>query len=463
MTTRPLQSDRKAMEETAPSIALASAVKAAWFRKFFTLLEQKGIPYAVLSNYFAYPEEIHSDVDFVVPEPHRLSIPSLVQSLCRESDAHLLQISEYHNTTAFSCFVATLKGVVPIHLRFDVCSDDHRRDKLILPWQFMLEGRRRYAEGFFVPAPEKSLLHYLLKRVEKRSLQQSQLAALYKWFQDAPEESQQILRRYWPTDYGQILGCILDQVPPQAESLDAWSRNVQLRDARQTVYARAAQYMKEIRRKVRRVRQPLGFLVAFLGPDGCGKSTALVGVTAALHPAFAHTAEYHLLVKHRGRKEIDTSRPHAKKPRSPVTSMAKALFWFLDLWLGYWTKLRPKMVRSTLIIFDRYVHDLQVDRTRYRYSGPEGWPRLLSALSPQPHLWILLDAPPEVLWRRKPELTQEESARQLDAYRRLLAAKPNARVIDACQPPEQVVADVCSEVFRRLEARTAERYKHLLG
>jgi thymidylate kinase len=134
------------------------------------------------------------------------------------------------------------------------------------------------------------------------------------------------------------------------------------------------------------------------------------------------------------------------------------LLWFVDLWVGYWVKLKPKMVRSTLILFDRYIHDLQVDRRRYRFAGPQWWPRLLGKLSPQPDLWILLDAPPEVLWRRKAELTREESARQREAYRQFITGNRNAAMIDANQPPEMVVAAVCSEVFRRLETRTAERY-----
>jgi thymidylate kinase len=328
----------------------------------------------------------------------------------------------------------------------------------------MLEGRRRYGDRFFVPAPEKSLLHSLLKRIGKRHFADEQLSALHKWYEAAPEQTETLLRAYWLSDYRQILDCIVNQIVPPLEWLEAWSQNVHLPDAKQTLPVRARQYAKEIRRKARRVTKPTGFLISFLGPDGCGKSTAITGVKKALGPAFEKTVAFHLLPRliYRGRKDDDTSLPHAKKPRSASGSMAKTLLWFVDISLGYWVKLRPRLVRSTLIIFDRYVHDLQIDQMRYRYAGPQWWARLLGNLSPQPDLWILLDAPAEVLWERKPELTIEESARQRKAYRRLLETKPNATIIDATQPPEIVVAAVCSEVFRRLEARTMQRYRRLL-
>ena len=447
-------------QQTQVSSSTETQVKASLFRKFFASLEQKQISYAILSNYFEYPENIHSDIDFVVPEPNRAAIPALLQTLCRENDAHLLQISEYHNTSGFSCAVATLLDTQPIHLRFDACSDDHSRDKLILPWEFLLEGRRPYQDSFYVPAPEKSLLHYLLKRIEKRSLEAPQLSALLRWYQMAPAETEQLLASYWPAEHAQILACISTQTVPTPAQFESWWRNVNLLHAHQTPSARAIQFAREIRRKVRRVARPNGYLISFLGPDGCGKSTAINGVKRALQPAFAKTAEFHLLPRaiHRARKDPNTSQPHAKTPRSAFTSMAKILVWFADLTIGYWARLRPKMVRSTLVIFDRYIHDLQVDSTRYRYGGPKWWPRFLASLSPQPDLFILLDAPAEVLWKRKAEVPIEESARQRNAYQALLSGNPNAATVDASQPAQEVVASICAEVFRRLEARTAKRY-----
>lgn len=448
----------------APATANASEneTKAMLFVIFLSLLQRAEIPYAILSNYFDYPEYIHSDIDLVVPEPARKSILPLVQQTCNESDARLLQVSEYHNTSAWSCFIATLVDQSPVHLRLDICSDDHSRSKLLLPWEFMLAGRRRYLDKFYVPAPERSLIHYLLKRIEKKSIESQQLRAMNRWFLSVPEEAETMLARYWPLDYAEIAKSIATQTIPTKDRIERWSRNVRLADAHQTVSARGIQSVREVRRLVRRTMRPLGFMMCFMGPDGCGKTTAIALAKRALVPAFRQSAEFHLLprlVNRVSHSNEDTSRPHDKQARGTAASVAKVFLWFVDLSFGYWLRLRPKMVRSCLVVFDRYIHDLQIDRVRYRYGGPEWWARLWAKLSPQPDLWVLLDAPAETIWKRKPELSVEEIDRQRRLYRQLLAGKPNCIVVDSAQSPDAVNAEICQEVFRRLEARTAKRFK----
>jgi thymidylate kinase len=67
--------------------------------------------------------------------------------------------------------------------------------------------------------------------------------------------------------------------------------------------------------------------------------------------------------------------------------------------------------------------------------------RLVGALMPRPKLWVLLNAPAEVLQARKQEVAPEESARQCDAYLAFIRKRPSHIVIDATQPLDQVVAD----------------------
>ena len=115
------------------------------------------------------------------------------------------------------------------------------------------------------------------------------------------------------------------------------------------------------------------------------------------------------------------------------------------------------MVSSTLVIFDRYYHDLIADPCRYRYGAPLSWARLLGRAVPQPDLVFILDAPPEIIQARKQEVPFAESARQRAAYLALVPYLRAAHVIDAAQPLSQVVADVRGIVLMRLEARAAGR------
>jgi thymidylate kinase len=129
----------------------------------------------------------------------------------------------------------------------------------------------------------------------------------------------------------------------------------------------------------------------------------------------------------------------------------------LDYTLGYHATVRPQLVRSTLVLFDRYLLDVLVDPIRYRYGGPRLLIRALWALVPKPDLVILLDAPAEVLQARKLEVTPEETIRQREAYRKLVGSLRNGHLVDAARPVEEVAAQVDAIVLDYLSRRTARR------
>jgi thymidylate kinase len=61
---------------------------------------------------------------------------------------------------------------------------------------------------------------------------------------------------------------------------------------------------------------------------------------------------------------------------------------------------------------------------------------------PRPRLWVLLDAPTEILRARKQEVQAEESARQRQAYLSLVRKQRNYVIVDASQPLGKVITDV---------------------
>jgi thymidylate kinase len=66
---------------------------------------------------------------------------------------------------------------------------------------------------------------------------------------------------------------------------------------------------------------------------------------------------------------------------------------------------------------------------------------MVGALIPRPGLWLLLDAPAEVLQERKQEVSLEETARQRQAYLNFVRKQRSHKVIDASQSLNKVVAD----------------------
>jgi thymidylate kinase len=145
-----------------------------------------------------------------------------------------------------------------------------------------------------------------------------------------------------------------------------------------------------------------------------------------------------IIIPQRGEPGAIVADPHGKPPRSALTSVAKIVVWLLEEWYAHLFQDK----KETLLICDRYYHDLLVDPLRYRYGGPLWISRLVGRLTPQPKLWVLLDAPAEVLQARKQEVTAAESARQRQAYLAFVRQQREYVIVDAAQSLDEVIADV---------------------
>ena len=185
-----------------------------------------------------------------------------------------------------------------------------------------------------------------------------------------------------------------------------------------------------------------GLSIAFLGPDGVGKSAVIDDLRARLGAVFTGFIRFHFRPRF-GKGDLNrapVTRPHAQRPRGIFISIGKLLYWLLDYWIGYFAVCVPARRRGELVMFDRYLPDILVDPVRYRL--PARAMRLatrLAKLAPQPNLYVLLDAPAETAQQRKQEISLAESQRQRFAYLAMFAGLPNGLVVNADRPLEEVV------------------------
>ena len=59
--------------------------------------------------------------------------------------------------------------------------------------------------------------------------------------------------------------------------------------------------------------------------------------------------------------------------------------------------------KNQLIIFDRFAHDLLIDKIRYKFNLSNKLSNRILKLFPEPHLWIVLKAPIKTIEKRKKE------------------------------------------------------------
>jgi thymidylate kinase len=178
-----------------------------------------------------------------------------------------------------------------------------------------------------------------------------------------------------------------------------------------------------------------GLLFAVFGPDGVGKSSIISATVNAFGPFF----EYQRMI--RWRPQLISSRiakephkfklPHDASLYGPMRSMMKLSGTYLDFLIDHATLTRNQLRGSSLIAWDRYFHDIAVDRKRYRYHGPAWYSDLLLRSFPVPErfLGVVLDADEHVMLNRKHELPMDELRRQRAGYQRLAATLPATYIV----------------------------------
>ena len=225
-------------------------------------------------------------------------------------------------------------------------------------------------------------------------------------------------------------------------------------------------WISEILRLIKRFLMPTGIFIALLGLDGSGKSSLQIELQTRLAPIFVGGGEsIHLrwrLTDIFGNKSNQypptvVTNPQDQNKRGTILSSLQILWWLFEYILGFVSTIYPKLTRSYLIIFDRYYHDVLVDRKRYRYGGNLRLAQTIAKFVPRPDLFFILDLPVEIAHERKPEVPIEDAKRMKEEYLKLASSLPNAYVVDASKPLDEVASDVELIVLKYMSDRTVDR------
>ncbi len=191
-----------------------------------------------------------------------------------------------------------------------------------------------------------------------------------------------------------------------------------------------------------------GLTVAFLGPDGSGKST----LAAALADRYFQPVRIVYMGIHLRAARGRASRPVPLLARLPVN-------WMRCL------SAALHVMRSRLVIFDRYPFDALLPSARPigRLRSAGRW--MVAHACPRPDVVVLLDAPGDLMHRRKPEHSIDVLDRRREQYLELASRLGFLHVVDATQPLGDVRRHVTAliwDVHRRRrhasgQARMASR------
>ena len=425
------------------------------FFNIISLLNANLISYAIVGRTEGYPENIGSDVDIMI---HKEDLEKFHKAIwdIEKTGAKVVQMFQ-HEIVAFYYIVFAFNGTDRLYIQPDVCTDYYRKGRKLLSAEDMLSSIRETPQkGFFVLSPEKEFIYYLLKKIDKQKISEEQFEHIRNSFMSSPEKSLDEARRIWNEEN-------LSIIKDSFENNKYEYLNSSLKQLQNGIHSSKkmglVDYIKNIALKMKRILHPTGYVIAVMGPDGCGKTTVINQLKKDIEPAFRKIQQFHLFpVPQKGESKAETN-PQGKTKRNFVLSVLK-LMYFVRIYVGgHFKYVLPAKIRSTFTIFDRYYDDILVDPLRYRNGTPDWVVKFFGLFIPEPELWIFLDCPTEVIQSRKSEVPSEETERQRQAYLALAKTKKNCIVLNTNRNVEEISVEACDFISDSLNKRAIERYK----
>lgn len=439
----------------------------------FKIINESGLQYCIQNKYEMMPEIIPSDIDMMYKDASEDFLDNLVKKIARETGLIITQkiCQGYYEYTYIISYPCPKKY---FQLQLDFYRAISRRGYLnIMPAEEMLENRRFY-KCFYIPDPYIEFKYMWIRRTIKHDMNKEHIAIAKKLYLNNPKEYSERLK----TDFGSKAAELAIEII-EKEDVKLFNDNFR-------VFNRAA---KEISRKKatlsirwkyfifmigtvipKRIFHKCGLSVAFIAPDGAGKSTVIERVKETVSGSFYGVNLYYMrphLFKNLGHynmlnpsEESTTNQdPHAVVCDGIIKSMLRFFFYNFDFALGTLLVIERKKIAKQLLIFDRYYYDYFADMKRYKYSLPSWFPRVFEWMIPKPDMVFVLDGPPEVLYARKKELSIDELRRQCSVFRQLAINRKHFHLVDVNRDMDSIVDDITERILKENEQKTAKIMK----
>lgn len=292
-----------------------------------------------------------------------------------------------------------------------------------------LENRQNVS-GVFTPSPEDELvslmLHCVLDKGGFRESHRQRIITLRNQVV-AHDHLTNLLMEYWSP--GMTWMKIFELIDEERWSLLLADRGkianyLMNRDkGRYLIHQIRDRVLRRLNRLINSNR-PKSITVAILAPDGAGKSSLATGIRDTF---YFPTKIIYMGLYQKGVKDRFIS-------RIPGISF----LWRLSTQWARYLKARFYQARRRLVIFDRYTYDALLTSIEGMSKLRRFRRWLLANACPAPDLIFVLDAPGELLYKRKGEHSVEFLEKQRRDYKKLTDSFNQMLVIDASQEAEVV-------------------------
>ncbi|RMD92649.1 MAG: hypothetical protein D6814_16615 [Calditrichaeota bacterium] len=235
--------------------------------------------------------------------------------------------------------------------------------------------------------------------------------------------------------------------------------------------------------KIKFMGKPRGVLIAFIGPDGAGKSSTIRAVQHYLHRVGFNTRTAYMgpwggsIFNFKERLKWLNLDPYRedykayyagrlKQKPGPLKGRKKlklqvrsALYYFLlmiEMYARWWTRVLPHLREGRVVLADRYIYDMLVGYKSRPMDYQEGIRTALCNAFPRPDIGILLSASPEVIFARKPQLNRRHLQLIYPVYQQV-ASRYGFLTLETDQSLEATVRAFSRQVIPQIQDTLKER------
>lgn len=441
--------------------------------KVFKVINESNLDYCIQNKYEMMPEEIPSDIDMMYRDASEEDLDNLVNKVAKETGLIVTQkiCQGYFEYTYIISYPCPQKY---FQLQLDFYRAISRRGYLnIMPAEEMLENKRFY-KCFYVPDPYIEFKYMWIRRTIKHDMNNEHIEIAKKLYLNNPEKYIEQLKKDFGAEVSSLVLEILDK-----NDVEIFNRNFEVfNSAAKRLSRKNASLPVRLKYTAfmlgtvipKRIFHKCGLSVAFIAPDGAGKSTIINRVKETVSGSFYGVNLYYMrphLFKNLGHynklnptEEAATNdNPHGVVCDGVFKSAVRFFFYNLDFQLGTLLKINRKKINKQLVIFDRYYYDYFADMKRYKYSLPAWFPAAFEWMIPKPDMVFVLDGNPEVLYERKKELPISELEKQCSVFHQLAQNRKNFYAINVNRDVDTIVDEVTETILQEMSRRTSRIMK----
>lgn len=415
--------------------------------KFLDFLNEKSIDYRVTNGYqeISNPSQPESDWDILFKKKDFAQIDKTIKAFSKSFGYVIVQ--EYHQQKyAKNIFLYNPKYSELLNL--DLYGELSRNGIRILNEEEVFSNTKHF-KSVSILKPDQEFIQYLVKKIDKEKISKINFDYLMTLYANNKEACLKYLTLFFKNTSFDIINLF------EYSNHNLFLENILLfkndfnnnkKNAKDGVW-------NSFWRITKRIVKPTGITIAFLGPDGSGKSTIIDLLKKQILP-FRKICYFHLkpILKKTKETHAVVVNPHANKAYSEVKSYGKLLYFIYQYNWGWLKNIFLLKRRSTMVIFDRYFDDMLVDYKRYRFGGNTAVAGYFRKIIPQPEIYFILTAESTVILNRKQEVTPKELERQIIGYRNLA---DNRRYfnIDVSHSPEKIVVEIMNILMKKMNER----------